>query len=347
MKRFYLMIVALSALAGCGEVTPDVSAVPELQADKVEIVADGADAVTFTVTSDGKDVTSLSTIYCSGTPVSGNTFSTLEPGVYSFKAIYEGQESKEIAVRAVESEFTGESQFEKHVALWEFTGAWCANCPQGYTNMNFVVQSNSLFKERVHEMAFHSDTSGDDPLAIDQTDKIMMDMNVASFGFPSYVVDMYLGGSLVESVNIKEHLNEAFEDNGPCCGVAVSSELAAGRASVNVRLFPEMSGSWRTAVYVVEDKVKAYQKDGMKEHEQYTHRHVVRQIVSETYKGDRIGSGMAVAGKEVEATYEIAVDDAWNLEETYVYVLAIGSDGRVNNMNFCLLDGGDEDYRLK
>lgn len=350
MKISHSILAALAVLLaaiGCTEKPPVVKPAPELVADKIEIVADGADAVTFTVTSGDTDVTSLSTIYCSETPIAGNVFSTTEQGVYTFKAVYEGQDTKEFAVRAVEPEFTGESQFEKHVALWEFTGAWCANCPQGYTNMNFVVQSSSLFKEYVHEMAFHSDTSGEDELAIEETDKIMIDMNVASFGFPSYVVDMYLGGSLVESVNIKEHLNEAFEENGSCCGVAVASEIADGKASVKVKLYPEMSGAWRTAVYVVEDKVKYYQKDGMKEHDQYTHRHVVRQIVSETYKGDRIGSGMAAAGKEVEATYEIAMDGSWNLEETFVYVLAIDPSGNVNNMNLCLLNGGNEDYRRK
>lgn len=347
MKRFYVIAAAVLAVFGCSEKPPVVKQAPELAADKVEVVADGVDAVTFTVTSEGADVTSLSTIYCSGSPVPGNVFSTSEPGIYTFKAVYEGQDTKEMQVKATEPEFTGESEFEKHVALWEFTGAWCANCPQGYTNMNFIVQSSSLFKERVHEMAFHSDTSGEDALAIEETDKIMIDMNVSSFGFPSYVVDMYLGGSLVESVNVREHLNEAIEDNDCCCGVAVSSDIADGVASVKVKLLPEMSGPWRTAVYVVEDKVRYYQKDGMKEHDKYTHRHVVREIVSETYRGDRIGSGMAVAGKEVEAEYGIIVDDEWNLEETYVYVLAIDSKGRVNNMNLCLLNGGNEDYRRK
>lgn len=240
-----------------------------------------------------------------------------------------------------------ESQFQKHIALWEFTGAWCANCPAGYTNMNFILSANSAFTDYVHPMAFHSNTSDTDDLAIEATDKIMMDMNVTSLGFPSYVVDMHYGGSLVEGVNLKEHLYEAMEDNPAYCGVAVSSELTDGNASVVVKIHSEIDAVWRCGVYVVEDKVKYYQKDGMKEHENYTHRHVVREIVSATYRGDRIGNGTAAAGTEVEKTYDVKVDQAWNLENTYIYVIAIDANGYANNLNYCLLNGGVSDYKRK
>lgn len=240
-----------------------------------------------------------------------------------------------------------ESQFEKHIVLWEFTGAWCANCPDGYTNMNFILSSNPDFTNYVHPMAFHSNTSDTDDLAIEETDKIMLDMNVTSLGFPSYVVDMHYGGSLVEGVNLREHLYETIEDNPAYCGVAVSSAITDGKASVTVKLMSEVDAVWRTGLYVVEDKVKYYQKDGMKEHDAYTHRHVVREIVSASYRGDRIGNGTAAAGTEVEKTYEIQVDDAWNLENTYVYVIAIDSDGYANNLNYCLMNGSESDYRRK
>ena len=240
-----------------------------------------------------------------------------------------------------------ESQFQRHIALWEFTGAWCANCPAGYTNMNFILSANSAFTDYVHPMAFHSNTSDTDDLAIEATDKIMMDMNVTALGFPSYVVDMHYGGSLVEGVNLKEHLYEAMEDNPAYCGVAVSSELTDGNASVVVKIHSEIDAVWRCGVYVVEDKVKYYQKDGMKEHENYTHRHVVREIVSATYRGDRIGNGTAAAGTEVEKTYDIKVDQAWNLENTYIYVIAIDANGYANNLNYCLLNGGVSDYKRK
>ena len=173
-----------------------------------------------------------------------------------------------------------------------------------------------------------------------------MDLNIAGLGFPSYMADMYLGGSLVESVNLKEHLNQIMDENMPYCGVAVSSTVSeTGSAAVTLKLYSEIDAVWRVAVYVVEDKVKYYQKDGMKEHDSYTHRHVVRRVVSETYRGDRLAK--LTADSEAEAKYDIVLDEAWNLDNTSIYVLALDAEGHVNNMNHCQINGGTSDYRRK
>lgn len=236
------------------------------------------------------------------------------------------------------------SAYIKQIALWEFTGAWCANCPGGYTNMNFILSTNPDFTEVVHPMAFHSNSTDVDDLAIKETDVIMQDKNLVSLGFPSYIVDLLYGGSLVENVSLTTNLYDTIEDNPCFCGVAVSSTLDGSEAKVTVKLTPELNSAWRMAVYVVEDKVKYYQKDGMKEHDQYTHRHVVRQVVSSSYKGDRIGAQVNPAGQELTADYKITVDAAWNVDNTYVYVLALDNLGYVNNMNCCQINGGNSDY---
>lgn len=236
------------------------------------------------------------------------------------------------------------SVYQKHVSLWEFTGAWCANCPGGYTNMNFILSTNPDFTDIVHPMAFHSNASDTDDLAIKETDQIMQDKNLTSLGFPSYLVDMAYGGSLVEGVNLTAHLYDTLEENPCFCGVAVASAINGNEADVTVKLTSELNATWRVSVYVVEDKVKYYQKDGMKEHDQYTHRHVVRKIVSASYRGDRIGGQITPVGEEVTSEYKIAVDPVWNLDNTYIYVLALDTQGVVNNMNFCQINGGYADY---
>jgi hypothetical protein len=53
------------------------------------------------------------------------------------------------------------------------------------------------------------------------------------------------------------------------------------------------------------------------------------------------------ADAEVSKEYVFDIDPAWNLDNTYIYVLSIDADGVVNNMNYCLLDGGESDYILK
>ena len=233
--------------------------------------------------------------------------------------------------------------FEKHVAVWEFTGAWCTNCPSGYSNINYVVSRNDLYKDNVHVMAFHSNYSGTDDLALpdSMTDKIMSDMGVTD-GFPSFLTEMRRKGGLVSGTDFRNSLVEAFEEYPAHCGVALTTSLEGGRYRINAKVMSSRKEAYRVAVYIVEDRVKYYQKDGSLTHDEYNHRHVVRRILSSGYRGDRMGD--IDSGSEASQSYEGDVDAAWNLENTYVYALAINAEGHVNNMNVCLI-GQSSDYK--
>lgn len=349
MKNLFLIFSAfMTALAfhSCGEpADPVVPDEPEkeslltLEADKETIYANGADAVTFTVRKDGADVTAQAQITLDGLGLSSNTFTTSKPGKYAFKASYEGLEAAAKIVEAIEMEVV-ESRFDKHVAVWEFTGAWCTFCPSGYSTMNFIVSKNDRYKDNVHLMAFHSGLSGQDELAIPETDEIMSDMNVGD-GFPSFLTDMRTSGGLSDGTAFRASLTEAFGEYPAHCGVAVSSTVDGTDVSAVVKVFPEMSLPYRLAVFIVEDNIKYYQKDGSITHDEYNHRHVVRKIISASYLGDRLGD--LKAGEEVTKTYGFKADAAWNLDNTYIYALAIDYNGHVNNMNYCKI-GAENDY---
>lgn len=240
-----------------------------------------------------------------------------------------------------------ESRFIKQIALWDFTGAWCNFCPSGLRNISFVLASNPHLKDCVHTMAFHSNAEGEDMLALPDgmTDRIMIDMNLVSFGFPSFLLDLKVGGTLAEGSTLSRDINQLVEDYPTYCGIKVSSSVADGKATVKATLFSEFDTTWRMAAFVVENKIKYYQMDGMQKKEDATHNHVVRQIISSSYRGDRIGQVAAEA--ELSKEYVFDIDSAWNLDNTYIYILAIDPDGVVNNMNYCLLGGGESDYILK
>ena len=344
MRRFFHMF--LSALAvllavSCEESAPleENPVKPLLTADKLNIFANGADVVTFTVTLDGNDVTSKSQISVDGLGMSGCTFKTSAPGRYVFKAVADGVESDAVIVEATAIEIS-ESEFHKHVAVWEFTGAWCTFCPSGYSNMNFVISTSSFYKDYVHIMAFHSGSSGLDELGLEETDRIMSDMNVGD-GFPSFLTELRTSGGLSDGGAFKASLVEAFDENPAHCGVAVASELTDGKVKAEVKVHSELSSSYRVAVFVVEDNVKYYQKDGSLTHEEYNHRHVVRKILSASYMGDRLGD--IKDGEEGTRSYEFEMNPAWNPDNTYIYALAINFNGHVNNMQICKV-GDTADY---
>ncbi len=75
---------------------------PILSANKTTILADGEDAITFSVMSGNEDVSSAAVIFVADTPLESNIFSTTEPGSYKFTAEYDGVTSNEITVTATE-----------------------------------------------------------------------------------------------------------------------------------------------------------------------------------------------------------------------------------------------------
>ncbi len=112
MRRlFNIFAVAALALgfAACEPtVTPDTpqeAKKPTLEADKTEIVANGADKVTFTATVDGEANAEIIIVSLKDNSVlKDNTFTTTTPGTYEFKAVYGNEASEVVTITATEAE---------------------------------------------------------------------------------------------------------------------------------------------------------------------------------------------------------------------------------------------------
>jgi thiol-disulfide isomerase/thioredoxin len=91
IKYFIGLGVMFFAAACTGYTEPE----PVIGADKIQMIADGHDAVNFSVEFMGKTVTADAVIRNSktGETLDGNIFVTKTPGTYSFIALYDGYES--------------------------------------------------------------------------------------------------------------------------------------------------------------------------------------------------------------------------------------------------------------
>ena len=241
------------------------------------------------------------------------------------------------------------SIYEKHIAVWEFTGTWCAFCPQGYSNASFVITRNPDYSDKVHVMAFHSAEQGEDPMALEATDQIRRYYKFEALGFPAYLIDMRESGPLVgetyeQKEAFRQSLSKIYNNNAVSCGLALSSVVQGNEADVEVKLTSERNGAYRIAVFVVEDGIIAPQNDASVYNDSYQHDHVVRKVVTSSFTGESLGT----VNENIEVTrmYKVSLDSAWNLEKTYIYALAVNSEGHVDNMNFCQIDGGQASYTL-
>lgn len=228
------------------------------------------------------------------------------------------------------------TEFVRRVCVMEFTGTWCAQCPDGATILNYLVDRQ--YKDKAFALAFHNN----DVFTIPQEQELQKIFKWSAY--PAYVTDMRDMG-LLNDGGCDMTIEKSLYDVPTHCGVAVESsyDSETGTVTVNVRLASGKTMNYGLAAYVVEDKVKGPQTLGSGQVQQdYTHRHVVRKMLSSTVLGD--GLGEVMNGKEAVKTYTFTADGSWNIDNLSVAVLAIDSDGHVNNMAECAADGGKMDY---
>lgn len=334
----------------------DDSSLPVLEVSDTEIDLATETQAVFTVRHNGLDVTADASIVSDAAGLQGNVYSPTEPCVAVFKAVYEGLESNEVTVSVINTDVKIESKYDRHVLVAEFTGASCAFCPDGFDNMSLQLSKPAMasYKSNLHICAFHSEEMGKDSLAIEAT----MDLKnmFPGLDLPSYTIDFRDAGGLNTDglSGFNEAIKASFKEYTPHCGVAVSSTISddGESADIQVKVTSELTSEYRVVVIVVQDKIVGYQKHGTYgELDDYTHKHVVRQVVTEyvgTFAGEKITpDGIIAAGDEAVKSWTVPVDKRWVLENTEIYAMAIDKDGYVNNMNVCAVDGGDSGYDLK
>lgn len=346
MKRFLniiSVIIAALSLASCRGAGGDALELV-FKADKLKISADGRTAVTFSVYEGLENVTASARIrnITAGKWLDGNVFTSRIAGKYEFAAEYGGREAEETII--VEVEPLVESAFVRNVCLMEFTDASCTFCPDA----SRYIDRNILKKmDNVHLMAFHEKDQWKSSCFYTLFDRFRKDSDdkVCYTGTPAVVVDMRSGCSLEQGNReaVDNQIKVSLKEYPAHCGVSVASVRdLSQKVRVTVRIKSEKTSDYYMALYVVEDGIIGYQKDGSLEFDNYYHQFVKRQLLSKTVYGDALGTVESGAEKVVE--YSVDIDPEWNLDKTYAYALALDADGYVNNMQTCLLDGGNADY---
>lgn len=238
-----------------------------------------------------------------------------------------------------EKDYVPSLDLERRVCVMEFTGTWCSQCPEGATTLNYLV--NKAYKDKAYALAFHNE----DEYSIPQEQELYKLFKWG--GYPAYVTDMRDCGLLNEG-GCSTSIEKSLYDETTHCGASVQCTYnkTDGTVSVKAGVLSGKEGSYAVAVYVVEDKVIGKQLLGTGEMQQdYTHRHVVRKMLSSSVKGDELGK-MAF-GLEESKAYSFKVEEGWNIENLSVAVLAINESGKVNNMAICSAMDGKMDYGYK
>lgn len=228
--------------------------------------------------------------------------------------------------------------FNRHAAVLEFTGTWCAMCPSGYLHLKYLIE-DYWSHDVVHILAFH-DSTNDDPMGIKLTNEIFNKFGLG--GFPGFVVDMR--DATTEKVEILPMLERSFEKYPSTCGIKLTSSCSGGNGRVEAELYAAKSGTYRLAVYILEDGIVYPQNNNGSYDNKYVHNHVVRSLVSSIYEGDRVGD--IKAGQKATKGYDFTLNSGWNADKCTICALVIDSNGYVTNAAVCPINGSvNYDYK--
>jgi uncharacterized protein (DUF2345 family) len=151
---------------------PQEAKKPALEVDKTEIVANGADKVTFTATVDGVANDEIIIICLKDNSVlDGYTFTTTTPGTYEFKAVYGNEASDVVAITATEAEKIITLEADKNEITGDANDAVTftvkvdgAEVTEGYeiTNLNYsaALEGNTFTSDVAGEFKFQAKYDG-------------------------------------------------------------------------------------------------------------------------------------------------------------------------------------------
>lgn len=330
-------------------------------ADKTTIKADGTDQITFTVKFGSKDVSTdrnMNLIYIVGEDETSlkpgvNTFTTVTPSRYTFKARYYSGSAQytdnEIVVDVLPAgQSVGQKDYYQKLWGMQFTAVSCTYCPELTASLKTIMSEDP---DRIVLTAFHvifDESTMPDPMRLSINEDFRAIVKHGD-GLPLFSFNMYKSQDAIvdELDKIREQKQMMLVTYPATCGVALEAayDKASSEVSVTGRVTSNVSESLRYHIFLVEDGVQ-YSQAGVSG--TYVHDNVVRSVVAGNRWGDKLNSGVALEeGVEVSVTRTVKVDKSWNpsmMRAVFVVLSSHGDTYMCNNVNECAFDTS-VDYR--
>ena len=220
----------------------------------------------------------------------------------------------------------GTDSLVRNVLVEELTGVRCPNCPEGTATL---VGLGQQYGERLIVVSIHAAIGYDQPYPESKYDFRTPDgTELANFigapiGFPSAAVnrrivppetEAYLPRTAWAGV-IDEELAES-----PQIAIKLENNFNATtrKLDITANLTPvsDLSGEHRLTVLITQDSIVDYQKVNLTKVPDYTHRHVLRDVLT-TPTGDIIDEAL-VAGAVIKKTYSITLPAEWDAKHCSV-----------------------------
>ena len=305
--------------------------------------ANGTDAVEFYVLLTDKnhqihDVTASSEIYVttSDVPLAEPKFATTEAGEYTFYAVYGFAVSEDFVVRVVDgiSELPADpvaasTDFSHRMLLIQHTGTACSNCPSMMSRLK-ELSEDSEYNGRYYHVASHSyNTTKEGDPAYSKCAATLSREVLKVDGWPDLTINLTQRRAY-ELADMKGFI-DLLHERVAAVGVSASVVEIDDVIYANVGVKAGKSGTYRVAVWVLEDGIYAVQ-EGATMSWQNTHNNCLREMAGANQIEQIYGANLGTlgAGDIVENIYAVEVADNWKTQNCKVLVIVTTPDEEGN-----------------
>ena len=327
-----------------------------LSVSDMVIQADGKDAATFTVLSDGEPVTEGIRFYDGTTntqiELPDMKFTTTETGSYSFWAAYGTSHTEVVTVTAIgfpvpelpDDPNPENTSFSRRVLLTQFTGTGCGYCP-GMITLLRSLMAEEEYSSKTILTACHTYNSNDPAYLTDRLDQAMGVSN-----YPMVVADMYLAYNNYNNLSgLKAVIDEAYGRNDTKAGISARAELNGNTLVVLASVKAASTSEFRIGAWLLEDGIYGKQSNyesGIWTGDYDTHDNCIRIADSKVSNINFTGYSLGTIeeGETAEYAFVMTMEDGWVADNCrlVLFVTTIDEDARsytVNNAVKCDING--------
>ncbi|HRW75479.1 MAG: Omp28-related outer membrane protein [Lewinellaceae bacterium] len=226
---------------------------------------------------------------------------------------------------------------DRVVVVEEFTGAQCVFCPPGAEELENLLSlyQDNMIAISIHTGFFATPIPNKSKYDFRTTDGDALEgiLGIPDKGYPSAIINRkeFPGEGSLHSVKTAwaGYIGQELADEavfGLTLGTTWDPGTRALRADVNAIARENVSGPLRITLLITESGIVDYQKDiRYGEVPEYVHKHVLRDVISNSVEGDVVATGIVTAGQSLDYAVNYTLPAEWKSEKCEV--VAFISDG--------------------
>ena len=328
---------------GAGEQPDDFTKDLVLVADKTIIHANGADAVTFTV-SLGSKVLKEDVVFSDkdGEIINSITdfkFTTTQVGEYMIRAEYKTKMSALVKIQAMPMAIPetpvdpqpSSVNFRRKILISYFTGTGCPNCPRVKDELKKLGEMEG-YPEKYVTAVCHS-YNDEDPAYFEGS--LPMSLGVAYYPSININLTPSTTNSGATAATMKTSIDSELEDD-VLAGISANAVYKDGKVIVKAAVKVVKTGKYRVGAWLLEDGIEGRQSGGTQPYH-HIHDQSLRIADSKVSSTDWSGYslGTLAAGSTAEHVFTMTMKDGWVAENCHVIVFVSTPSGNnyyVNNV---------------